>query len=571
MAPIVVVLVVAICLGLFVLRRRLLALALGFAPPRYGVVVERGVKIPMPDGVELVADRYSPRNGGRFPTVLIRTPYDRRSLSLLVRFMAERGYHVVVQDVRGRFDSGGEFEPFVNEAADGRATVGWLEAQPWFDGSLATWGLSYLGYVQFAIAPDAPRSLKAIQPIFVGPETFSVTHQDGAFNLDLRLRALHATHFKSRFKALSGPQKLSALVSYFAGREADKVRKAVAHLPLIEADEIVLGQPARSYRDQITHTEPDDEYWGPRNHRRRVGRIEARALLVAGWFDVYLRGVLDTYAELEAAGKRPYLTIGAWDHAHVGAVMESLREGLRWFDAHLKGDAGKLRRRPVRLWLMGAGQWIELDRWPPPARATRFCLRHGAALSSEEPPAESEPDRYRYDPSDPTPAVGGASLDSANKCQRDNRELEARSDVLCYSTAPLADNLDLIGPVRLELYVSSSLAHTDFFGRLCDVDARGRSRNVCDGLVRVAPGRGERQPDGSLRLEVDLWATAYRFAKGHRLRLQVSSGAHPRWTRNLGTGEPIATGTRMEAADQVVFHDAAHPSALVVPVVVERR
>jgi putative CocE/NonD family hydrolase len=176
------------------------------------------------------------------------------------------------------------------------------------------------------------------------------------------------------------------------------------------------------------------------------------------------------------------------------------------------------------------------------------------------------PDSYRYDPADPTPAVGGALLAFQGAGPQDNCRLEARTDVLCYTTPSLERDLDVIGLVRLELFAWSSLGRTDFFGRLCDVYPDGRSTNICDGLFRVEPGRGQAQPDGTLRIEIDMWATAHRFRRGHRLRLQVSSGAHPRWSRNLGTGEAVATGVRMKVAEQTVYHDAAHPSALVLPV-----
>jgi putative CocE/NonD family hydrolase len=217
---------------------------------------------------------------------------------------------------------------------------------------------------------------------------------------------------------------------------------------------------------------------------------------------------------------------------------------------------------------MGADEWRELDDFPPPACEIRYHLHAGARLAAVPPACESPPDRYRYDPADPTPALGGALLAFRGAGPQDNRSLEARLDVLCYTTAPLDFDLDVIGPVRLELFARSSLPYADFFGRLCDVAPDGRSTNICDGLFRVEPGCAESQPDGTLRLEVDMWATAYRFRRGHRLRLQVSSGAHPRWSRNLGTGEPVATGVTMRVADQTVYHDLARPSALVLPAVV---
>jgi putative CocE/NonD family hydrolase len=247
--------------------------------------------------------------------------------------------------------------------------------------------------------------------------------------------------------------------------------------------------------------------------------------------------------------------------------MTGLREGLRWFDAHLKGAGDHLRREPVRIYVMGANEWRELDDFPPPARPTRYYLHAEGGLTRDPPEGTAPPDGYRYDPADPTPALGGALLALKGAGPQDNRPLESRSDVLCYTTPPLARDLEVIGPARLELFVRSSLPHTDFFGRLCDVHPDGHSINICDGLFRVEPGRGEAGPDSTLRIEIDMWATAHRFRGGHRLRLVVSSGAHPRWSRNLGTGEAPATGVTMAVAEQSVYHDVAHPSALVLPIV----
>jgi putative CocE/NonD family hydrolase len=305
----------------------------------------------------------------------------------------------------------------------------------------------------------------------------------------------------------------------------------------------------------------------PRDHRDAVSRVTAPVHLVGGWYDYYLRGLLRDYHALVATGHRPYLTIGPWYHGQPEGLLAGLRAGLAWFDAHLKGQRAALREDPVRIRVMGQETWRDLDAFPPPVRLVRYYLHPAGGLSTGPPPPGGAPDSYRYDPADPTPAVGGALLALRGAGARDNRALEARPDVLCYTTEPLARDVEVAGLVRLELFARSSLAHTDFFGRLCDVAPDGRSTNVCDGLVRVAPGSDARQADGSLRLEIDLWATAYRFLEGHRLRLQVSSGAHPRWSRNLGTGESLTSGVGMAPADQAIYHDATYPSAIVLPVV----
>jgi putative CocE/NonD family hydrolase len=481
----------------------------------------------------------------------------------VARRFAERGYHVLVQSTRGRFKSGGEFDPHINEAADGLATLEWIGGQPWFSGELGMWGPSYLGYVQWAVAADAPPILKAIVPGISSPENFSVTHPDGAFGLDTRLRWTHLLHTQARKCDRASWRRLAALLT---GRQARVIRNAYYHLPPLEADVAASGDVIPMYRELLENARPDQPYWVSRDHSASVARVTIPVCLVGGWYDYYLRGVLAAYATLRANGQQPYLTVGPWFHPHLGAMRAILREGLSWFDAHLKGVQGGLRKKPVRIFVMGANEWRDLDEWPPAAIKTRFFLHSDEVLSTEAPPPDSPPDRYRYDPADPTPAVGGARFARSEAGPKDNRSLEARPDVLCYTTPPLESDTEVIGPVRLELFVRSSLAHTDFFGRLCDVRPDGRSVNVCDGLLRIEPGRGERQPDGSLRIEVDMWATAYRFRSGHRMRLQVSSGAHPRWSRNLGTGEPVAGGTSLQVAEQEACHDERRPSALVLPI-----
>jgi uncharacterized protein len=395
-------------------------------------------------------------------------------------------------------------------------------------------------------------------------ENLSVTYPDGAFGLETRLRWSQGMHTQQR---LHRAPLRETLAHRLFGRDEEHLQAAFDHLPLLEADVVAAGAPIPFYRALLHHDRPDEPFWAARDHSAALADVPAAVHLVGGWYDYYLCGLLRDYASLQAAGRGPYLTIGPWSHANPAGLMEGLRLGLAWFDAQLQGNGGGLQRKPVRLYVMGADEWREFDVFPPPARATRYYLQGEGQLATAVPANAVSPDRYRYDPADPTPVVGGALLAMRGAGRQENGPLEAREDVLCYTSPPLAQDLEVIGPVRLELFLRSSLAHTDFFGRLCDVDPAGRSSNVCDGLFRVAPGRGEPQPDGSLRIEVDMWATAQRFRRGHRLRLLVASGAHPRWSRNLGSGEPLATGTTVAVADQTIYHDAAHPSAVVLPVV----
>jgi len=359
------------------------------------------------------------------------------------------------------------------------------------------------------------------------------------------------------------------------------VSAAMLHLPLVEADLVAIGEALPYYREYFKHPYPDDPYWHASDRGRHMGEVGASVTLVSGWYDFFLRELLADYAALRAAGKEPYLTIGPWFHTNLQAAFESLRQGIAWFDAHLKCDPSALRAKPVRVYVMGAAEWREMDAWPPLLRTQQYFLHGRGRLSTEPSTVESAPDHYRYDPADPTPAIGGPLFNYFQAGAKDNRALEARADVLCYTTPPLDHDVEIMGAPRVVLHARSSLTHTDFFARLCDVHPSGRSINVTDGLLRIEPGTSESQPDGSLRIEsgtsqsqldgglrieVVLWPTAYRFRAGHCIRLQLSSGAHPRWSRNLGSGEPIGAGTKMFAADQTIFHDSTHPSSLTLPV-----
>jgi putative CocE/NonD family hydrolase len=286
--------------------------------------------------------------------------------------------------------------------------------------------------------------------------------------------------------------------------------------------------------------------------------------MVGGWHDIFLPLQLRDYAALRAAGRDPYLLIGPWRHADQQAVQAWVTDTLAWLRAHLAGDRSALRPEPVRIFVTGADEWRDLPAWPPETRPHRWHLHPGGDLAQAAPPG-SDPDGYTYDPADPTPNLAGPT-GLSGRARVDNRPLEARRDVLTYTSAPLAGDLEVAGEVVADLFVASSLEHTDFFARLCDVDPSGKSENICDALLRLTPGRPEREPDGSIRVRFTLWPAAHRFARGHRLRLQVSSGAHPRYARNPGTGEPLGTAVTLAAAQQRVFHDPGHPSALTLPV-----
>jgi hypothetical protein len=259
--------------------------------------------------------------------------------------------------------------------------------------------------------------------------------------------------------------------------------------------------------------------------------------------------------------------MGPWTHGDPGLQPVMMNETITWLRAHLLNDPGALRKDPVRVYVMGSGECRDFTAWPPPGYpAQPWYLQDKRGLSpSRGELSQAGPDRYHYDPADPTPSVGGTSL-TANSGPRDNRKLEARKDVLVYTSAPMGRNLEVIGPVRVELYVKSSLQNTDFFVRLCDVFPDGRSINLSDAITRLSPEHFKLAEDGVLKVEFDLWPTANCFKPGHRVRLQVSSGAHPRFARNNGSGEPLGSAVKSLPADQEVFHDPLHPSVVYLPV-----
>jgi putative CocE/NonD family hydrolase len=286
--------------------------------------------------------------------------------------------------------------------------------------------------------------------------------------------------------------------------------------------------------------------------------------MIGGWHDIFLPWQIKDFVAMQAARRPVWLTIGPWAHSAVDAWGEGVRQALTLFRAKLLDQPGP-PRAPVRLYVMGAEEWREYESWPPPGlNPVEFYLSAGGGLSTK-PPEPSEPGRYTYDPADPTPAVHGPRLSGV--CPTgDMGQLESRSDVLLFTAEPLAGSLEVIGPVSAELFFHSSLEHTDFFLVLCDVAPNGRSTNVCDGYIRVRPHRPSPLNDGTRHVHIEFWPTAYRYRQGHRIRIIVASGAHPRYARNLGSGEPLAGAATFYVAHQQIFHDPGRPSRILLPI-----
>lgn len=539
------------------------------APQSRAVKVERDLAIEMPDGVVLLADRFIPATGDDAPLVLVRSPYGRKNMfgTLFGTLFAERGLQVLVQSCRGTFGSGGEFDPF-EETGDGLATVAWLRKQEWYPGSFATCGPSYLGMVQWAIAAQAGPDLKAMALLVTTSDPYSTFYEGGSYTLETSLVWLNlVAHQERRFALLR------------QARDGRKLAPLYSQLPLGSLDQAATGHQSAMWQNWMTHVDGDDPFWASRRWSSAADSLSVPVSFVGGWYDLFLPGQLRDYAALRAAGQEPYLLIGPWQHTDQDGMAASVRESVAFLRAQLLGDSdsdsdgagtpGRASRVRVHVGgIDGDGAWRDLPSWPPEATEQRWHLRAGGGLSTDLPEA-SPASKYVYDPAKPTPSVGGPVLSASirrGSTPPDNRELEARSDVLTFTSAALSSPMEIMGQVYADLFVRSSLEHTDFFARLCDVDPAGRSAGICDALIRLSPGKIAPEADGTTQVRIELWPTAHLFKAGHRVRLQVSSGAHPRYARNPGSGEPLASATTLVPASQEIFHDAEHPSAVVLPV-----
>jgi uncharacterized protein len=525
-------------------------------PPRCGVAWIPHLEVPGADGVTLLTDHYVPRTDEGRGTILVRTPYGRGFpwAHLYWVAFAEQGFHVLVQSCRGTGGSTSRFEPFRHEAADGQAAVAWLRGQDWFTGRLGLIGASYLGYVQLALAGDPPPELKAaVVQVGIGdPAAF--VYPGGVFALANVLSAAAAT-----FSAQGLLRAMRAIV-----RLQLRFKRSSRMLPLRLACREALGGPVPFVEEFLDHEDPSDNYWKAiRVDLTPATRWRVPTALQGGWYDVALDQTLAQYAGLRAAGCDVSLLVGPWSHASAftkeGLVRVS-RDALAWMTERLAGEpaAGDEPRAPVRVHVGGLGQWRDLEAWPPHDDSQAWYLNGGGRLGRVVRDG-ARSSSFRYDPADPTPSVGGQLL-SPQAGPQDNRAIEARPDVLVFTSEPLRAPLDVLGQVRAVLHVQASTGHAHVFARLCDVDADGRSRNVTDGILRLAPG-----DCGPQTVTVPMSSTAHRFAAGHRLRVQVSGGAHPRFARSTGTGEPLATATRLVATDIEVYHDQARASALLLP------
>ena len=526
--------------------------ALRLPAPTTDYVVGRGIPIPMRDGVLLRADHYAPVTNRPAGTILVRGPYGRGFpfSFIYAQIYAARGYHVVLQSVRGTFGSGGTFVPMVHEADDAADTVVWLREQPWFTGTFATIGLSYLGYTQWALLADPPPELAAAV-ISVGPHDFHESSWGtGSFALNDFLG----------WSDMMGHQERSPMHRLaFQLRAARRLAGAVHSVPLGSGGRALLGAHSPWYESWIEHPDVGDPFWEPMRMTHALDRCEVPVLLLSGWQDIFVDQTITQYRHLHRRGKDVAMTIGPWTHDQMvtKATGSAAAETLSWLGTHLGGHRPPApRARPVRVYITGRDRpgWVELADWPPPTEERVFYPRAGGELGPGTAAAGTS--TFRFDPADPTPTVGGRLL-TRQSGYRDDTALARRSDVLSFTSPPLEDEICVCGHPVVELDYHSDNPHFDVFVRVSEVDPQGRSRNVSDGFRRF-----DTAPTGPIRLELD--PIAHRFSPGSRIRLLVAGGCHPRFARNLGTGEPAVSGHRMMPSTHTMRHGES--SRLTLPV-----
>jgi hypothetical protein len=518
----------------------------------------------MADGVVLLGDHYRPSGHDRpLPVVLIRSPYGRAGFAaiLFTAPLARRGFQVFIQSTRGTFGSGGQFRPFLSEREDGLATVAWLRDQPWCDGQVSMAGSSYLGHTQWAIAPYADPPLRSVSLNITAAGMTDSFYVHGAPAVTNALS----------WTGLIGNQERGGLPGIIPNpRRLARMKRALRKVPLQAADVDVAGAPVAFWRDFVEHGRPADEFWAGADHGSADLSRLPPASMVTGWWDLFLPWQLRDYTAIRAAGVPARITVGPWLHGEPGELKVITQQDIAWLDHHLGGGPPP-PGAPVRVFLQVASTWLDFEEWPPRAAvSTTYYLRASGGLSLDAEPGAAEPGTFVYDPADPTPSAGGPLLQPPGK-QVDNAAIEARPDVLTFTTDPLADDQDLVGPVSGRIFVRTGRQYADIFIRVCDVDVKGVSRNIVDGIRRLCPQTVPAPDvragdDDVLAVDVELYPTAYRVQAGHRIRVQVSGGAFPRFARSLGTAEPFGAATSALRCRFEIYHDSQHPAYVLLPV-----
>lgn len=559
------------------------AIALAAGP--YEVVVERGVAMKTRDNVTLRADIYRPKADGKFSVLLERTPYNKGDgESGFGKRAAAAGYVVIIQDVRGRFSSQGDWYPFKGESNDGFDTIEWAASLPYSNGKVGMFGGSYVGATQMLAAIASPPHLAGIFPVVTASNYHDGwTYQGGAFE----------QWFNESWTSGLTEDTLTRKV-----RASRNALNWIWKLPLTEYPFFEAPNPsslAPYFADWVRHPDFDD-YWQQWSIEGHYDKVKVPAYCVGGWYDIFQGGTIRNYVGLKSRVPGERLVIGPWYHGPFDGQAGELNFGpsakgdtdtdqLRWYDHLLRGiDNGVEREKPVRIFVMGKNAWREEDDWPlARARSTQYFLhsaggantRTGDGTLSTEPSADERADRYTYDPANPVPTRGGGLCcdnDHLPSGAFDQRSVEERQDVLVYTTPAFSSDFEVTGPITAELYLSSSAVDTDFTAKLVDVWPNGFVQNLTEGILRVRYRNSQAHPElmkpGEVyKVRIDMWNTSNVFLSGHKLRVEISSSNFPRFDRNLNTGQSAGTSGSMLKAENAIYHDARHPSSVTLPLV----
>jgi uncharacterized protein len=551
--------------------------------PTYEVKREFDLRVPMRDGVTLSANVYRPDSAEKFPVLLVRTPYDaaQPNYAEAGAYWASHGYVYVIEDVRGRGGSGGEFYPLVNEAVDGDDSITWCANQPWSTGKVGMLGPSYLGWVQGYAAGMHNSHLAALIPTVTPPDPYR--------------------NFPVQFGVMQ--VATASWMAFISGKTLQDIAqfdlfRAYAHLPLIDVDHD-LGRTMKPWRDWLSHPDYDD-YWKKQAYQEKMLDSTTPALNVSGWYDDVFVGTTENYINMTTKAHTPegrnqqWLLIGPWGHAtNAGralgdidfgpsAVIDFLGVELRWFDHWLKGIDNGVEKDPhVRIFVMGENAWHTENEWPiARTKYTKYYLHSngrganslfGTGTLTQQVQAEEKPDHYRYSPEDPAPFITPADFHQTGGPD-DYRAVERRDDVLVYTTPAVEQPTEVCGPLEVKLYAASSARDTDWTVKLLDVHPDGFAQRLNDGIVRARYRESQEKPTllepGKVyEYNIGAWSTCVQLQKGHQLRLEVSSSAFPKSARNMNTGGDDANQAHGVVAEQTIYHDAAHPSYVMVPIV----
>ena len=571
------------------------------------VLVEKNVLVPMRDGIKLAADIYRPMTGGDYPVLLQRTPYNKELWPIAAMTLdpiraAAAGYAVVIQDVRGRWASEGDvFFPYRDELDDGYDSIEWSSTRDYASGQVGCYGLSYMGGTSWLAAASGHAALGAISPT-TAPNDFWRNHfwRGGALNIGtLAMWAMRAIGPAALIRAKPNLAEMVPLLVKLID-DVDAFGEVLQVLPLSEFEPTRPGDDAflPFFYEFLKHPVPD-EWTGSMLFADRHEQVKVPSLTIAGWHDLLLAADLEHFDGMrrnggsESARANSKLVVGPWAHASflhvVGDVDFGFRSNgmfldlkedltklqLRWFDRWLKGERNGIdEEAPVKLFIQGSNRWRDEQSWPlTRAVDTPWFLHEEYGLSPDTPSLNALPRSYVYDPNDPCPTCGGGTLLPPQYAPgpRNQAPILGRHDVLCHTSAPLAQDLEVTGQVSAILFAATSGRDTDWIVKLCDVHPDGTTYSVCDGVLRASMRDGRSRqlvaPHAIIRYEVSLWSTAMLFKAGHRIRVLITSSDFPRYDRNPNTGELAHSAIRLEPALQKIYLDSEHASHIILPVV----